>query len=282
MVGHDNIIASSTTPTLPYGSGGVAEHLAMMTVMHGQNPGLPENVEAIRLRIRGASMAAETRLHDLGAISIVNSDSQGMGRIQETIRRTWQTADVNKRRLVERGELREGGHDNERVLQYLAKYTINPARAHGIADHVGSLEPGKLADIVLWDPRFFGAKPDAVLKAGTVVWATRGDGNASAKLSEPVTYGPMWGAYGRATDRLAVHFVSAAALDRDVGRRIRSGRELLPVRGCRGIGKRDLVRNGASPSLVIDPVSGEVAIGSERLDFKPVRELALNRRYFLG
>jgi urease subunit alpha len=282
MVAHDHIIASSTTPTLPYGAGGVPEHLAMMTVMHGQNPGLPENVEAIRLRIRAASMAAETRLHDLGAISIVNSDSQGMGRIQETIRRTWQTADVNKRRLVERGELGPGAHDNQRALQYLAKYTINPARTHGIADHVGSLEPGKLADIVLWDPRFFGAKPEAVLKGGTVVWATRGDGNASAKLAEPVTIGPMWGALGRVVDRLAVHFVSGAAIDAGVERRLRSGRELVPVRGCRGIGKAELVLNAASPTLQIDPATGEVAIGGELLDLEPARELSLNRRYFLG
>jgi urease subunit alpha len=282
MVGHDHIIASSTTPTLPYGVGGVPEHLAMMTVMHGQNPGLPENVEAIRLRIRAASMAAETRLHDLGAISIINSDSQGMGRIQETIRRTWQTADANKRRLAERGELPPDGHDNRRVLQYLAKYTINPARTHGIADHVGSLEPGKLADIVLWDPRFFGAKPDTVLKGGTAVWGPRGEGNASAKLSEPVTVGPMWGAMGRATDRLAVHFVSAVAIDSGVARRLRSGRELVAVRNCRGIGKRDLVLNDASPRLDIDPATGQVAIGGDRLDFEPVRQLSLNRRYFLG
>jgi urease subunit alpha len=282
MVGQDNVIASSTTPTLPYGVGGVSEHLAMMTVMHGQNPGLAENVEAIRLRIRATSMAAETRLHDLGAISIVNSDSQGMGRIQETIRRTWQTADVNKRRLVDRGELAAGGHDNERVRQYLAKYTINPARTHGIAEHVGSLEPGKLADIVLWDPRFFGAKPDSVLKGGVVVWATRGDGNAVAKLSEPVTFGPMWGALGAATNRLAVHFVSGSALDARVARRLRSGRDLVAVRGCRGIGKRDLVLNAASPALQIDPETGAVAIDGQRLDFEPVRELALNRRYFLG
>jgi urease subunit alpha len=282
LVGYDHIIASSTTPTLPYGVGAVPEHLAMMTVMHGQNPGLPENIEAIRLRIRAASMAAETRLHDIGAISIVNSDSQGMGRIQETIRRTWQTADVNKRRLVERGEVPAGGHDNARVLQYLAKYTINPARTHGIADHVGTLEPGKLADIVLWDPRFFGAKPDTVLKGGVAVWGTRGDGNASAKSSEPVMIGPMWGAYGKATDRLAVNFVSGAAMDGGVARRIRSGRELLPVRGCRGIGKRDLLLNDASPRLQIDPASGEVAFEGERLDFEPVREFALSRRYFLG
>jgi urease subunit alpha len=227
-------------------------------------------------------MAAETRLHDLGAISIINSDSQGMGRIQETIRRTWQTADANKRRLAERGELPPDGHDNRRVLQYLAKYTINPARTHGIADHVGSLEPGKLADIVLWDPRFFGAKPDTVLKGGTAVWGPRGEGNASAKLSEPVTVGPMWGAMGRATDRLAVHFVSAVAIDSGVARRLRSGRELVAVRNCRGIGKRDLVLNDASPRLDIDPATGQVAIGGDRLDFEPVRQLSLNRRYFLG
>ncbi len=282
LVAHDHVIASSTTPTLPFGIGGVQEHLAMMTVMHGQNPGLPENLEAIRLRIRAASMAAETRLHDLGAISIVNSDSQGMGRIQETIRRTWQTADANKRGSLARGEPPGAAHDNLRVRQYLAKYTVNPARTHGIDGYVGTLEPGKLADIVLWDPRFFGAKPESVIKGGQVVWAARGQGNSAAKQSEPVTYGPMWGGLGRAIDRLAVNFVAGAALDRDVKRRTGSARAFLPVAGCRRIGKRDLVLNSASPTLTINPGTGEVAIDGARLDFEPLTEFALSRRYFLG
>ena len=282
MVSYDNVIASSTTPTLPFGIGSVPEHLAMMTVMHGQNTGLPENVEAIRLRIRAASMAAETRLHDLGAISIVNSDSQGMGRIQETIRRTWQTADANKRGALARGEAPEAANDNLRVRQYLAKYTVNPARTHGIDGYVGTLEPGKLADIVLWDPRFFGAKPESVIKGGQVAWAARGQGNSVAKLAEPVTYGPMWGGLGRAIDRLAVNFVAAAALDRDVKARTRSAREFLAVKGCRGIGKRDLVLNSASPTLTIDPETGDVRIGGDRLDFEALTEFPLSRRYFLG
>lgn len=277
MASVDNIIPSSTTPTLPYGVGAVPEHLDMMTIAHGQNVRLDENAKAIGYRIRATSMEAETLLHDLGAISIINSDSQGMGRIQETIRRTWQLAHANKARSEP-----TDGSDNERILRYLAKYTINPARTHGIHDHVGTLEPGKLADIVLWDPRFFGAKPDAVFKGGQLAWGPRGDGNATMRGSEPVTYGPMWGGTGKAIDRTAVNFVSAAALDAGVKEHIGSRREFLGVRDCRGIGKRDLVRNSASPTLDIDPVSGEVHADGVRLACEPLEEFPLNRAYFLS
>jgi urease subunit alpha len=281
MATRDNIIPSSTTPTVPYGRGAVPEHIDMMSIMHGQNYSLDENVEAVRLRIRAESMAAEDILHDRGAISIINSDSQGMGRIQETVRRTWQLADANKLRGL--GAMSEApANDNARILQYLAKYTINPARTHGIADYVGSLEPGKLADIVLWDPRFFGAKPDTIIKGGQVAWSPRGDGNASARLSEPTTYGPMWGGLGRAIDRTAVNFVAEAAIEAGVKQRIGSQREFLPVRGARGIGKQDLMYNGASPDLRIDPETGEVFDGDEHLTCEPLETFSLTRRYFLS
>lgn len=294
MATRDHIIPSSTTPTVPYGVGAVPEHIDMMSIMHGQHYGLDENVEAVRLRIRSASMAAEDLLHDMGAISIINSDSQGMGRIQETVRRTWQLADANKLRGLDGGAARAAGSangahesrdeaaDNARILRYLAKYTINPAITHGIADYVGSLEPGKLADIVLWDPRFFGAKPDVVIKGGQVAWSLRGDGNASARLAEPVTYGPMWAGLGRGIDRVAVNFVAEAAIEAGVKERIGSQRAFLPVRGARRIGKRDLRFNDASPELRIDPASGEVWADGRLLACDPLERFSLSRTYFLG
>jgi urease subunit alpha len=282
MATRNNIIPSSTTPTLPYGVGAVPEHLDMMTIAHGQQMALEENAAAIRMRIRATSMEAETVLHDMGAISIINSDSQGMGRIQETIRRTWQMADANKQRSVAIGAESEDDHDNARIQRYIAKYTVNPARTHGIASYVGTLEPGKLADIVLWDPRFFGAKPDAVIKGGQVAWGPRGDGNATMRMSEPVTYGAMWGGIGRAIDRLAVNFVAEAAIEYGVKERIKSGREFLPVQGCRGIGKTDLVLNDASPELRIDPDTGAVYANGERLACDPLEQFSLSRTYFLS
>jgi urease subunit alpha len=278
----DNIIGSSTNPTLPYGVGAAREHIDMMSIAHGQNIALEENVEAIRLRIRSTSMEAETLLHDMGAIPVINSDSQGMGRIQETIRRTWQLAHANKERAIARGVEQPAEDDNARVLQYLAKITINPARTHGIHHYVGSLEPGKLADIVLWDPRFFGAKPEAVIKGGQVAWSPRGDGNATMRGAEPVTYGPMWGGLGKAIDRLAVSFVSEAAIEARVKDQLKSNREFLPVKGTRGIGKSDLMYNALSPALQIDPVSGEVFADGERLHCEPLESFTLSRKYFLS
>ncbi len=282
MTTRDNIIGSSTNPTLPYGVGAEREHIDMMSIAHGQNIALEENAEAIRLRIRGTSMEAETLLHDMGAIPIINSDSQGMGRIQETIRRTWQMAHANKERAIAAGAEAPSEDDNRRVLQYLAKITINPARTHGIHHYVGSLEPGKLADIVLWDPRFFGAKPEAVIKGGQVAWSPRGDGNATMRYAEPVTYGPMWGGTGKAVDRLAVNFVSEAAIEARVKDQIKSNREFLPVKGCRHIGKKDLMFNDASPDLQIDPVSGEVYADGVRLHCEPLETFTLSRKYFLS
>lgn len=282
MATREHIIASSTTPTVPHGVGAVPEHINMMSIMHGQNYGLPENVEAVRLRIRSTSMEAEDLLHEMGAINIINSDSQGMGRIQETVRRTWQLADANKARGIATGDVVEGTNDNDRILQYLAKYTINPAVTHGIADYVGSLEVGKLADIVLWDPRFFGVKPETVIKGGQVAWAPRGDGNASARLAEPVVYGPMWGGLGKAIDRLAVNFVAEAAIEAGVKERIKSNREFLPTKGARGIGKRNLVRNAASPALRIDAMTGEVWADGKRLVCEPLETVSLGRKYLLS
>jgi urease subunit alpha len=278
----DNIIPSSTNPTLPYGRGTVREHLDMMTIAHGQQTGLSENAEAIRLRIRATSMEAETLLHDMGAISVINSDSQGMGRIQETIRRTWQLAHVNKERAIALGLETQTYNDNSRILQYLAKITINPARTHGISHLVGSLEVGKLADIVLWDARFFGAKPDMVIKGGQVAWGPRGDGNATMRHSEPVSYGAMWGGSGKAIDRLAVNFVSQAAVDADVKGQIGSHREFVAVQNCRGIGKSDLLYNAVNPKLEIDPVTGEVTADGVRLHCDPVERFPLSRTYFLS
>jgi urease subunit alpha len=278
MATRDHIIASSTTPTVPYGVGAAPEHIDMMSVMHGQNFALEENLEAVRLRIRSASMAAEDLLHDMGAISIINSDSQGMGRIQETIRRTWQLADANKQRSADDPD----AHDNDRILQYLAKYTINPAITHGIADYVGSLEPGKMADIVLWDPRFFGVKPNQVIKGGANAWGPIGNGNASVSAAQPVAYGALWGGVGRAPDWIAANFVAEAAIEGRVKEKLKSDRAFLPVRGARHLKKADLVRNVAVPSLTIEPDSGYVWADGKRLECEPLEEVSLNRRYMLS
>ncbi|MSQ29869.1 MAG: urease subunit alpha [Dehalococcoidia bacterium] len=282
MATRDHIIASSTTPTVPYGVGAPLEHIDMMSIMHGQNYGLEENVEAVRLRIRSASMEAEDLLHEMGAISIINSDSQGMGRIQETVRRTWQLANANKVRALATGDAAQGRNDNTRILQYLAKYTINPAITHGIARYVGSLEPGKIADIVLWEPRFFGVKPSQVIKGGHVAWGPLGNGNASASGAQPVVYGPTWGGLGRAVDRLAVNFVADAAIEAGVKARIKSEREFLPVRGARGLSKRDLILNTASPSLDIDAMTGEVRADGVLLACAPLESVPMGRKYLLS
>src|SRR5213592_1442053 len=219
IAGVGNVIGSSTTPTIPYGRNVVPEHHAMMWSVHGMNPRVPSDRLMVADRIRDATMRAESLLHELGAISIINSDSQGMGRIGESIRRTWQLAHQMK---IVRGE--DGPHDNKRILKYLAKYTTNPARAHGIDRWVGSLEAGKIADIVLWDPRFFGVKPELVIKGGFPAWGALGEGNASIPLGEPVLYSPHWGGSGLAAGSISANFVSAAAAAGDFGRRVASRR----------------------------------------------------------
>ena len=275
IAGFDHVLGSSTTPTIPWGPHVVAEHHAMMWSVHGQNPAVPSDRQKVDDRIRNSTMQAESYLHELGAIPIINSDSQGMGRIGEVIRRTWQLAHQMKRFGGQTPE-----DDNARVLQYLAKYTINPARAHGIDRYVGSLEPGKLADIVLWRPGFFGVKPEMVIKSGVNAYGAIGEGNATVSLSEPVVYGPHWGGTGATPASLAVNFVSEAGMPA-ILKQVAGRRRPLPVKGIRLVTKRHMLYNQASPRIAIDPGSGEVQIDGAPAPPLPSDELPLNRRYLL-
>ncbi|MGZ5213820.1 MAG: urease subunit alpha [Actinomycetota bacterium] len=285
IVREPNVICSSTTPGLPYGRATAAEHADMILIAHEGNRRLAEDVAAARERIHPATMAAEGPLHELGAISIINSDSQGMGRIGETVRRTWQLAHVMKRwRGSEAGSgwPHEPSDDNERVLRYLAKYTVEPARVHGVESEVGSLAPGHVADLVLWDPASFGAKPVAVMKGGVVAWGPIGEGNASVHGAEPTRFGPDWGATGNAVAALATTFVSAAALDAGIARMLATRRRVVAVRGTRNIRRADLVANTAVPPIEVSPVDGTVTLHGRVLAAEPVSEVPLNRRYFLS
>jgi urease subunit alpha len=276
IAGVGNVIGSSTTPTIPYGRNVVAEHHAMMWSVHGMNPRVPSDRLMIADRIRDATMRAESLLHELGAISVINSDSQGMGRIGESIRRTWQLAHQMK---IVRDQ--HSSHDNPRILKYLAKYTINPARTHGIDRWVGSLEPGKIADIVLWRPEFFGVKPELVIKGGYAAWGALGEGNASIPQSEPILYGPHWGGSGLAAASLSVNFVSAAAAAGDLRRQVRSRRRALAVVGTRTVRKAHMLYNAANPRIEIDPRTVDIRIDGAPLPALPDQDLPLNRRYFL-
>jgi urease subunit alpha len=274
-----NVLPSSTNPTMPYTVNTLDEHLDMLIVCHHLNSQVPEDVAFAESRIRPETMAAEDILHDLGAISMMSSDSQAMGRVGEVIARTWQTAHVMK---AARGTLPgdDRDSDNLRLRRYVAKYTINPARAHGIAEHVGSIEVGKIADLVLWSPAFFGIKPDLVLKGGFIAAALMGDPNASIPTPEPLRYRPMFGAFGRAPETTSWTFVSEAAI---ADKRVPAGvtRMLLPVRNTRRIGKRDMVMNDAMPRIQIDPERYTVTIDGERVEPKPARTVPLGQRYFL-
>lgn len=276
IAGVPHVIGSSTTPTVPFGPHAVAEHHAMMWGVHGMNPLVESDRVMVRDRILAQTMIAENVLHDLGAISIINSDSQGMGRIGEVIRRTWQLADLMKRASGVQTE-----HDNPRILQYLAKYTINPARTHGIDRWVGSLEPGKMADIVLWHPAFFGVKPDLVLKGGLPAWGALGEGNATIGRCEPVLYAAHWGGMGLAAASVSATFVSRAAAEGGIGRHLGTRRRIIPVQGTRRVSKRDMRYNQACPVVEIDPATAEVRIDGRPLPQLPATELPLNRRYLL-
>jgi urease subunit alpha len=276
IAGVGNVIGSSTTPTIPYGRNVVAEHHAMMWSVHGMNPRVPSDRLMVADRIRDNTMRAESLLHELGAISIINSDSQGMGRIGESIRRTWQLA--HQMKLV-RGDT--APNDNPRILKYLAKHTINPARAHGLDRWVGSLEPGKIADIVLWRPEFFGVKPELVIKGGFAAWGALGEGNASIAGSQPTLYGAHWGGHGLAAASISANFVSAAAAEGDFRRQVRTRRRPLPVKGTRQVGKRDMLYNNANPRIEIDPRTVEIRIDGAPVPPLPDEDLPLNRRYFL-
>lgn len=282
LVREPNIICSSTTPTVPYTPATAAEHHEMIMQIHGLNPHVPSERETAAERIHPATMAAEGPLHELGAISIINSDSQGMGRIGETIRRTWQLAHVMKHHHArETGAADMDANDNDRILQYLAKHTINPAITHGIAEHVGSLQVGRLADIVLWRPAMFGVKPQAVIKGGLPAWGLLGEGNASLASVEPLTYGGHWGGIGAAPAHLSAIFVSKAAHEDGIAERLRTQRQLLPVSRTRRIRKKDMVRNNACPPIEVDPQRGTVTLDGRLLAIEPATSIPLNRRYFL-
>ncbi len=275
VCGEPNVLPSSTNPTRPFTVNTIAEHLDMLMVCHHLDAAIAEDVAFAESRIRKETIAAEDILHDLGALSMMSSDSQAMGRVGEVIVRTWQTA--HKMKLQRGGD---SGNDNARVKRYIAKYTINPAIAHGISHVVGSIEPGKLADLVLWKPAFFGAKPFLVLKGGMIAAAAMGDPNASIPTPQPVHYRPMFGAYGKAL-RTSVTFVSQAALANPQVKELNLQRPLEAVRHTRGIGKKDMVHNAYLPRLLVDPETYEVRADGELLTCEPARVLPLAQRYFL-
>jgi urease subunit alpha len=281
VCGEENCLPSSTNPTNPYTVNTFDEHLDMVMVCHHLNPRVPEDVAFAESRIRRETIAAEDVLHDLGAISAIGSDSQGMGRIGETIARTWQVAAHMK---AERGSLPEDegtGNDNQRIKRYIAKYTINPARIYGIADEVGSLEPGKLADVVLWEPKFFGLKPEVVFKGGFPAWSVMGESNASLMTCEPLVYRPQWGAYGPARTATSVTFTSQAALDERVPERLGLQKRCVPVRGTRRLTKRDMLWNDALPELKVDPETYRVEVDGELATCEPLELVPLGRLYVL-
>ena len=280
VCGEPNCLPSSTNPTMPFTVNTMDEHLDMLMVCHHLNAAIPEDLAFAESRIRAETIAAEDVMHDLGAISMMSSDSQAMGRIGEVIIRTWQTADKMKK---QRGALpgETAGDDNRRVKRYVAKYTINPAIAHGLAEHVGSIEVGKLADLVVWKPAFFGVKPELVVKGGLIAWAAMGDPNASIPTPQPVLYRPMFGALGRARASTSLLFVSAAALAADVPGRLGLAKRAVAVGRCRGLGKRDMVHNDALPRIEVDPETYEVRADGVLLTCEPASVLPMAQRYFL-
>ncbi|MCW5700920.1 MAG: urease subunit alpha, partial [Rhodospirillales bacterium] len=280
VCGEANVLPSSTNPTRPFTINTLDEHLDMLMVCHHLDNRIPEDVAFAESRIRRETIAAEDILHDLGAFSMIASDSQAMGRVGEVIIRTWQTADKMKR---QRGRLPEetGDNDNFRVRRYVAKYTINPAITHGIADHVGSVETGKLADLVLWKPMFFGVKPDLVLKCGTIAAAAMGDPNASIPTPQPVHYRPMFAAFGRSLTASSVTFVSGTGLEQNLESKLGLQKTLIPVRNCRSVRKQSMALNDATPMIEVDPETYEVRSDGVLLTCEPAEVLPLAQRYFL-
>ena len=292
LVREANIICSSTTPTIPWGVAAVDEGVSMTILNHGGSFGVAHDLELIRERVHPATMAAEGPLHELGAIAIVNSDSQGMGRVMETVRRTFQLAHAMKAwrstdaarghpGLPDDDASGETTDDNARVLRYLAKVTIEPAITHGIAAHVGSLAPGRLADIVMWKPAYFGVKPELVLKGGHPAWSPLGDGNATVESAEPTRYAPDWAGCGHAAPSVSALFVSSSADAAALRRRLDTGREILAVAGCRGLTRDELYLNRATAPIEVDSAEGRVTLQGRPLAAEPLTEVPLSRRYFL-
>jgi urease subunit alpha len=280
VCGEANCLPSSTNPTMPFTVNTLDEHLDMLMVCHHLSPSIPEDVAFAESRIRAETIAAEDVLHDLGAISMMSSDSQAMGRIGEVIIRTWQTADKMKR---QRGALagEKPGNDNLRVRRYVAKFTINPAIAHGIAHEIGSVEAGKFADLVVWHPAFFGVKPELVIKGGMIAWSAMGDPNASIPTPQPVLYRPMFAAFGEALHSTSLLFVSKAASEASVPTELGLKKRVAVARGCRGLSKRDMINNDALPRIEVDPETYEVRADGELLTCEPARALPMAQRYFL-
>ena len=280
ICGEEHVLPSSTNPTRPYTVNTLEEHLDMLMVCHHLDKSIPEDVAFAESRIRRETIAAEDILHDMGAFSIIASDSQAMGRVGEVLIRTWQTADKMKK---QRGRLSEeiGDNDNFRVRRYIAKYTINPAIAHGISGEIGSINEGKRADLVLWDPAFFGVKPEMVLMAGTIVCAQMGDPNASIPTPQPVYSRPMFGAYGKSVEHSAVCFVSAAAQADGIGGKLGLSKQTVAVKNTRKIGKSHLIHNTATPHMDVNPETYEVRADGELLTCEPATKLPMAQRYFL-
>ncbi|NNM73584.1 urease subunit alpha [Enterovirga aerilata] len=281
VAGLPNVLPSSTNPTRPYTKNTIDEHLDMLMVCHHLSPSIPEDLAFAESRIRKETIAAEDILHDIGALSMMSSDSQAMGRVGEVIIRTWQTADKMKR---QRGPLPgEGGdNDNLRARRYVAKYTINPAIAHGVSKHIGSVEVGKLADLVVWSPAFFGVKPDCIIKGGAIAAAPMGDPNASIPTPQPVHYRPMFGTYGKARLATSITFVSGAAIEDGLAHRLGCGKQLVAVENVRGgISKKSMVNNDATPIIEVDPETYDVRADGELLVCEPADVLPMAQRYFL-
>jgi urease subunit alpha len=280
IAGLANVLPSSTNPTRPFTRNTIDEHLDMLMVCHHLDPAIAEDLAFAESRIRKETIAAEDILHDLGALSMMSSDSQAMGRVGEVIIRTWQTADKMKK---QRGRLPEekGDNDNARAKRYVAKYTINPAIAHGVSKHIGSVEPGKLADLVLWSPAFFGVKPDMIIKGGAIAAAPMGDPNASIPTPQPVHYRPMFGAFGKALTATSLVFVSNAAVDARLRDQLGVEKELVAVEHTRDIGKASMIHNGATPDIAVDPETYEVKADGELLTCAPAEVLPMAQRYFL-
>jgi len=276
-----NILPSSTNPTRPYTVNTIDEHLDMLMVCHHLSRSIPEDVSFADSRIRPETIAAEDILHDMGVFSMMSSDSQAMGRVSEVVLRTWQTADKMKK---QRGALPEdAGRDNDnfRVKRYVAKYTINPAVTHGIAEYVGSLEKGKMADLVLWKPALFGAKPEMIIKGGMIIASRMGNPNASIPTPQPVIYRPMFGAFGQALQHTCATFVSQLSLDKGVIGNYGLQKQLLPVRNCRSLTKRSMIHNDQTPVIGVNPETYEVTVDGRAITCEPAKELALTQRYFL-
>jgi urease subunit alpha len=281
VCGLPNVLPSSTNPTRPFTVNTIDEHLDMLMVCHHLDPSITEDLAFAESRIRKETIAAEDILHDIGALSMMSSDSQAMGRVGEVVTRTWQTADKMKR---QRGQMKEekGDNDNFRARRYIAKYTINPAIAHGVSRHIGSIEPGKLADLVLWSPAFFGVKPDMVIKGGAIAAAPMGDPNASIPTPQPVHYRPMFAAYGKTVQTTSLTFVSKAAVETGLRAKLGVQKELVAVENTRGgITKASMVLNGATPNVEVDPETYMVKADGELLVCEPAKELPMAQRYFM-